>query len=53
MVKWNYALSKLDISQSSITMHFPGVNSIHTDLLIGCDGVNSAVRKNVLMERDK
>jgi len=29
-------------------MHFPGVNPIETDLLIGCDGVHSAVRNNVI-----
>ncbi|WP_458120681.1 FAD-dependent monooxygenase [Paenibacillus sp. Z6-24] len=50
-VQWNRKLKAYEESDTGVTIHFEDDNILHTDLLVGFDGIRSRVR-NIMLGRE-
>ncbi len=48
----NHALESYEETESGVTLHFTNVESVEADLLVGADGIRSAVSKQAFGEPD-
>ena len=54
VVQWNRRLRKLDVTPEGATLHWEGGDAepAHADLVVGCDGIWSSVRRQARGELD-